>query len=242
LLKFAKDRRRWLQWLLEAKKRYGLVVLDYMVTSNHVHLLVVDDGGREVIPRSIQLISGRTGQEFNQRKERKGAFWDDRYHATAVENGLHLLQCLVYIDLNMCRAGVVSHPSEWAFSGYSEIQRPRRKSALIAYDRLSDLAGFARYDDLRDAHRHWVEAHLADGAGVRDSRWSRSIAVGSAQFVVKTKSELGIRAKGRKVVDDGKAYQLREPEVVYQDGFDPESGDIGAGNTYLWNTNPDISR
>ena len=25
LLKFARDRRRWLQWLLEAKKRYGLV-------------------------------------------------------------------------------------------------------------------------------------------------------------------------------------------------------------------------
>ncbi|MFZ0132811.1 MAG: transposase, partial [Desulfobacterales bacterium] len=53
LLKFAKDRRRWLQWLFEAKKRYGLKILNYAVTSNHIHLLVVDDSQRETIPRSL---------------------------------------------------------------------------------------------------------------------------------------------------------------------------------------------
>lgn len=57
LLKFARDRRRWRQWLFKAKQRYGLHVLNYMVTSNNIHLLVFDDGGENVIPRSIQLIS-----------------------------------------------------------------------------------------------------------------------------------------------------------------------------------------
>ena len=71
-----------------------------MVTSNHIHLLVVGNKDQEVIPKSMQLIAGRTGQEYNQRKGRKGAFWEDRYHATAVENGKHLIECLVYIDLN----------------------------------------------------------------------------------------------------------------------------------------------
>ena len=100
LLKFARDRRRYLQWLFEAKKRYGLTVLNYMVTSNHIHLLVRDDGERDVIPNSIQLIAGRTAQEFNQRKSRKGAYWEDRYHATAVEAGEQLFRCIVYIDLH----------------------------------------------------------------------------------------------------------------------------------------------
>ena len=86
LLKLVKDRQRWLYWLFQAKKRYGLRILNYMVTSNHVHLLVVDGGDRNTIPRSIQLIPGRTGQEYNQRKNRNGAFWEDRYHATAVAN------------------------------------------------------------------------------------------------------------------------------------------------------------
>jgi putative transposase len=52
--------------------------LNYMITSNHVHLLVVDDGDRDVIPNSMQLIAGRAGQEFNQRKDRRGAYWGDR--------------------------------------------------------------------------------------------------------------------------------------------------------------------
>ena len=38
LLKFAIDRRRWFCWLFEAKKRYGLSVLNYIVTSNCIHI------------------------------------------------------------------------------------------------------------------------------------------------------------------------------------------------------------
>jgi len=121
LLKFSKDRHRYLQWLYQAKKRYKLTILNYMVTSNHVHLLVFDTGNRDVIPKSMQLVAGRTGQEYNQRKNRKGAYWEDRYHATAVESGDHLARCIVYIDTNMVRAGVVNHPAMWSFSGYNEI-------------------------------------------------------------------------------------------------------------------------
>jgi len=68
-LKFAKDRQRWLHWLFEAKKRFGLCILNYIVTSSHIHLLAVDSD-KDVIPWSIQLIAGRTAQEF--RSETKG--------------------------------------------------------------------------------------------------------------------------------------------------------------------------
>ena len=149
-----------------------------MATSNHVHLLVADAGDQATIPRSMQLAAGRTGQEYNQRKARKGVFWQDRYHATAVDTDRHLLQCLVYIDLNMVRAGVIAHPEEWIFSGYREIQQPRRKCALIAYKRLAELAGFGAYDQFAAAHRNWVEAYLEDGGCIREDRWTQSIAVG----------------------------------------------------------------
>jgi REP element-mobilizing transposase RayT len=65
---------RYLHWVFEAKKRFRLCVLNYVVTSNHVHLLVRDSGAN-VIPQSVQLIAGRTAQEYNQRKtgmERSG--------------------------------------------------------------------------------------------------------------------------------------------------------------------------
>lgn len=61
--------------LFEARKRLGLCVLDYMVASNHIHLLVYDREGRDVIPDSMQLVAGRTAQEYNQRKQRRGPYW-----------------------------------------------------------------------------------------------------------------------------------------------------------------------
>lgn len=84
LFKFAKDRLRWMQWLYEARKKHHLSILNYMITSNHTYLLVCDNGSDEVIPKTVQLLAGRVGQEYNIRKRRKGAFWQDRYHATAV--------------------------------------------------------------------------------------------------------------------------------------------------------------
>jgi hypothetical protein len=62
--------------------------------------MVVDDKDNMTIPKAIQFTAGRIAQEYNQRKKRKGAYWEDRYHATAIETGRYLLRCLVYIDLN----------------------------------------------------------------------------------------------------------------------------------------------
>ena len=234
LLKFAKDRRRWLHWLFEAKKRYGLVILNYMVTSNHIHLLVADDGDRRTIPYSIKLVAGRTGQAFNQRKKRKGAFWEDRYHATAIESGEHLLRCIVYIDLNMVRAGVVHHPSEWPFSGNNEIQQPRRKKKLIHYDRLGQLLGFDHYDDLKANHKKWVESGLQDQKNSRDARWTRSLAVGSRQFIDAVKKEMGLAAKGRKAIKQAESFQFREHTMPYHAHMGAENSDIDSQNTYIW--------
>jgi putative transposase len=237
LLKFSKDRHRYLQWLYQAKKRYGLRILNYMVTSNHVHLVVVDDGDRDVIPNSMQLVAGRTGQEYNQRKNRKGAYWEDRYHATAVESGDHLARCMAYIDTNMVRAGVVSHPSLWPFCGYNEIQEPRRKNVLIDYERLQRLLGAGSYDELRSSHKGWVEEYLGEGAKTRQQEWTGSIAVGSKSFVEKVKDLLGFRAKGRDVIEGGEGYHLREGSAHYKALFGAENEGIGLQNAYSWNVN-----
>lgn len=237
LLKFARDRRRWLQWLFEAKKRYGLSVLNYMVTSNHVHLLVRDIGERDVIPNSIQLIAGRTGQEFNQRKNRKGAYWEDRYHATAVETDNHLIQCLLYMDLNMVRAGVVRHPSEWPFSGYNEIQQPRERYALVDYEGLRGLLNFRGMVDLADAYRGWVKDALSAEGQSRDDRWSESIAVGSESFVTMTKEKLGFKARGRDVIGGHGSYVLQEPPGSYQGILGHENDDLSHENAFFWDDN-----
>jgi len=235
LLKFGKDRLRWMQWLYEARKRYGLVVLNYVVTCNHVHLIVYGKDGGETIPKSIQLLSGRTGQEYNQRKKRKGAFWEDRYHATAIESGEHLLRCLVYVDLNMVRSGVVSHPRQWPYGGYNEIQHPRRKNILINYETLGCLAGFKNFDDFQSAHRRWIQSVLSDGRAKREAFWTQSIATGSRSFVEGVKMQMNSFAIGRSVRKNDDGFELREPQLPYNAFFEAEKNDIDSKNLRFWN-------
>jgi putative transposase len=220
-----------MQWLYEVKKRYGLVILNYVVTSNHIHLIVQGNEDKETIPKSIQLLAGRTGQEYNRRKKRKGAFWEDRYHATAIETGEHLLQCLIYVDLNMVRAGVVGHPEQWPHGGYNEIQRPRRKNILIDYEVLGYLCGFNKFGDFRSAHRNWIEAALSGNRMQREECWTQSIAIGSRlSYVEAVKNQMGGFAIGRQIRKSAKGFELREAQPVYNAFFEAEKNDIEAEN------------
>jgi hypothetical protein len=59
----------------------------------------------------------------------------------------------------------------------------------------------------------------------------------SKGFVDKVKSILGTLALGRKTIEAGEAYQLREPSIPYSAHFGVKKGDIGPENTYFSNVN-----
>ena len=183
-----------------------------------------------MIPGSIKLVAGRTGQEYNVRKNRKGAFWEDRYHATAVEKNRYLRKCITYIDLNMVRAGVVEHPRQWEFCGYNEIQNPRKRKGIIDFERLMGLLGFENYDDLKEAHYKWVDSEIQTTKSDKENKWTQSIAVGSKTFIETMKESLGFRAKGRKIICADDTFELREVIPPYGKATDQDFG-----NTYLWN-------
>ncbi len=214
LLKFAYDRRAWIRWLFEAKKRYSLCILNYVATSNHIHLLVKDRGDNE-IPKSMQLVAGRVAQEFNQRKKRKGAFWEDRYHATAIASGDHFARCLTYMDLNMVRAGAVEDPVDWPESGYAELSQTKQRYHLLDHQVLEELLGVTGNSEMYSTRRGWVEEAMRRNLLERDSCWSGSLAVGDEEFVAGVKTGLGIKGWHRTVTKEGQGFVLRENEADY---------------------------
>jgi putative transposase len=215
-----------------------------MATSNHIHLLVKDTG-QDAIAQSMQLIAGRTAQEYNQRKHRQGAFWEDRYHATAIETGEHLHRCLVYIDLNMVRA--IEYRSRFQlfqtfnrcapFKTFQINDRSKFKVQCSRWDPwgLDGLCGFADLRDFQRAHRQWVEQALENGRALREDRWSEAIAVGSLDFVERVKNDLGIKAMHREAVHADGIYALREPSEAYARRFAAVSEALRSENTFPWN-------
>ncbi len=219
LLRAEADRAVWRRWLWRSTSRYGLSVLNFVATSNHIHLLVYDAFAGETIARSLQLIQGCTAQAHNRRRGRAGAFWHDRYHAVAVDSETHLWNCLVYLDLNMVRARAVQHPSEWRCAGYNEIQNPRSRYRVLDLDRLADLTGCATLDALQTQHRDHVEAALDRNDLMRDPRWTEAIAVGGEQFVDGVRARLGI-SKLERIQSEGKhGWVLLEDSEAYVPEF-----------------------
>ena len=93
LLKFAKDRNGYRRRLRQAVQKHELSLLSYNLTSNHVHLIAFSDFV-EQIARVMQSAAGEFARDYNRRKKRTGAFWEGRYHATIVDSGQYLWECL----------------------------------------------------------------------------------------------------------------------------------------------------
>ena len=89
-------------------------------------------------------------------------------------------------------------------------------------------------------HMSWEHEVLKDGNRVRDTKWTKIIAVMSEEFVGKTKDELEIRAKAGKVWDVEGQFELREPEASYRCHFKFKKGDVRHENTYIWKDYPQI--
>jgi len=155
----------------------------------------------------MQLIAARTAQEFNSRKERKGAFWDDRYHATAVQTDSHLARCMTYIDLNMVRARVVQHPGDWDISGYSEIQKPWKRKSVIDFERLMNFLNVKSQSALASLQSKLINEEITNTR--RDATWTESVAVGDERYLQELKSTLGARGIHRRISSANDAWTLR---------------------------------
>ncbi len=69
---------------------------------------------------------------FNQRHERKGHLWEERFKSVLVEDGHAARVVAAYIDLNPVRAGMVRMPEDYRWGGFGEAVagKPRARRGL----------------------------------------------------------------------------------------------------------------
>jgi putative transposase len=84
---------------------------------------------------------------YNQTFARQGRFWGERFKSTLLEDEKHVVDCLLYVELNPVRAGIVAQPE--AYEGSSLFYREIGKDKWMMP--LQDLMGQKkRYMSLRD--------------------------------------------------------------------------------------------
>jgi len=135
-----------------------VTVLGYCITSNHTHVLARSES-EGALSRWMQQVEGEFAQSYNRRKHRSGAFWSDRYHCTMIEEGPHLWNCMVYIDLNMVRAGVVTHPVQWPWCSYGEWMGQRRRYGVVDSTECLRVLGGASLEAIGQRVTHRQQLH-----------------------------------------------------------------------------------
>lgn len=89
--------------------------------------------------------------------------------------------------------------------------------------------------ELKESYTGWVEEFLKELSNGFQPKWTKSIAVGSVEFVEKIKTELGSKTIGREIAAVDGACELREPVASYNANFAGKNSGLRSEKTHFWN-------
>jgi REP element-mobilizing transposase RayT len=111
------DRLLLLRLLGEATERFRWITYQYVLMTNHYHLLVqlTEEGS---LSRGMHWLNSRYAEMFNRRHRRVGHLLQGRFHARLIEKETYLLEVMRYVVLNPVRAQMVVFPEQYAWSSH----------------------------------------------------------------------------------------------------------------------------
>ena len=139
------DYESLLSMLEENARKYGVAIHAYVLMSNHFHLLVTPESAQS-IPQMMQAVGRRYVRYFNQRQGRTGTLWEGRYKSTLIQSERYLLACMVYIDLNPVRGGLVAAAASYPLSSHDHYIGHRQDRLITPHPLYWELGNtpFAR--------------------------------------------------------------------------------------------------
>ncbi|MDR3451769.1 MAG: transposase [Rhodoferax sp.] len=113
----AGDYQMLLDLLQDNARKFGVALHSYVLMTNHFHLLATPES-LDSLPQMMQAVGRRYVRYFNDAQGRSGTLWEGRYKSTLIQTERYLLACMVYIDLNPVRAGLVAEARDYPWSSY----------------------------------------------------------------------------------------------------------------------------
>ncbi len=101
--------------LRQLAQTHLVAVHAFVLMPNHFHLLITPQT-EQGLPLLMQALGRAYVRYFNARHGRSGTLWEGRYRSTVVEPAEPLLQCIIYIDSNPQRAGLVAEAEDYPWS------------------------------------------------------------------------------------------------------------------------------
>lgn len=132
----------FLKILKKCKEEEQFKLLAFCLMENHFHLLVKIDNGMD---RVMNRISTTYARYYNDKYERIGYLFQDRYKSKAIDSRSYLLSAMRYIHNNPVKAGLCS-VDQYRWSSWQYYDGAKGMvDAEIILDMLGGKRGFMEY-------------------------------------------------------------------------------------------------
>ena len=196
------DYETLLRMLEEQAHKFRVAIHAYVLMSNHFHLLATPEA-EEGIPLMMQALGRSYVRYFNQQQSRTGTLWEGRYKSTLIQAERYLLACMVYIDLNPVRAGLVSDPAQYVWSSHQHYIGRRNDKLITPQAMYWELGNtpFARDVAYAELVRAGIDAHQQ---GALTNATDRGWALGDPDYMA------DLQRRTRRRVSKGRAGRPKQ--------------------------------
>jgi putative transposase len=150
------DHLAFLESLAATRDRYPFRLFGYCLMTNHFHLLLRPEP-EQSISRILQSLTVTHTWRYHKQNQSSGHVWQGRFKSPVVQDDVHLLVVLRYIEANPLRAGMVADPAEYRWSSFQQ-------------------HGMGRDDPLLSSFPEWNELGRTDAE--RRKRWRAKVRAG----------------------------------------------------------------
>ncbi len=116
------DRRRFLEIIDNAVRRYGLLLHAFTILNDGYRLLVETPNSN--LTKAMQYINSHYTAYVNTRRNSNKQLFKGRYLSTVIEKERYLLKLTRYIHLLPLEKGIADQPSSYPWSSYSQYVLP----------------------------------------------------------------------------------------------------------------------
>jgi putative transposase len=113
------DRIHFIEIFGDVVDRFKWSIYQYVLMTNHYHFVMALTA--ETLSAGMQSLNSRYAQTFNRRHGRVGHLFQGRYDSRLVQAESYLLEVIRYDALNPVRAGLVTRPEDYRWSGHQAI-------------------------------------------------------------------------------------------------------------------------
>ena len=191
------DRQALLGLLVGYCQKHGVNLHAFVLMDNHLHLLVTPQFDK-ALSKMMQDLGRDYVRYFNKTHTRTGTLWEGRFRSALIQTDRYFLACMVYIDLNPVRAGMVAQALEHPWSSHAHYVGARQDSWLVPHDVYWALGNtpFARekaYAELvqygiEESKKHALTSSVLGGWALGEDTFTQNLQPLSKRRVSKSKA------------------------------------------------------